>query len=194
MRLAETVCGWHNPPGVRKCEEIPYALIRLMTSHYQWNINAQTKHAPPRLGAPVFASRFARLLRRGWPLRYGPRHYIPPLRGSHLFLCPFPGVWGFESSLSTPSQAAPCGAPVFASRFTRLLRRGRPPPGYFIAPLRGSNLGSRLRCCAATPWQALTLAKLPHHPPPSNSDLSGNLWGNIARKFKTHPLPVDRAC
>ena len=36
---------------------------------------------------------------------------------------------------------------------------------YFIAPLRGSNLGSRLRCCAATPWQALTLAKFPHHHP-----------------------------
>ena len=78
MRLAETVCGWHNPPGARKCEEIPYALIRLMTSHYQWDINAQTKHAPPRLGAPVFASRFARLLRRGRPLRYGPRHYMSP--------------------------------------------------------------------------------------------------------------------
>ena len=114
------------------------------------------RHAPPRLGAP---------------LRYGPRHYIPPLRGSHLFLWPFPRVWGFESSLSTPSQAAPCGAPVFASRCARLLRRGRPPPGYYIAPLRGSNLGSRLRCCAATPWQALTLAKFPHHHP-SNSDLS----------------------
>ena len=78
LRLAETVCGWHNPPGARKCEEIPYALIRLMTSLYQWDINAQTKHAPPRLGAPVFASRFARLLRRGWPLRYGPRHYMSP--------------------------------------------------------------------------------------------------------------------
>ena len=63
-----------------------------MTSHYQWDINTQTKHAPPRLGAPVFASRFARLLRRGRPLRYGPRHYMPPLRGSHLFLWPFPGV------------------------------------------------------------------------------------------------------
>ena len=118
LRLAETVCGWHNPPGARKCEENPYALIRLMTSHYQWDNNAQTKHVPPRLGAPVFASRFARLLRRGRPLRYGPRHYIPP-RGSHLFLWPFPGVWGFESSLSTPSQAAPYGAP---------------PPGYSMAP------------------------------------------------------------
>ena len=63
LRLAETVCGWHNPPGARKCEEIPYASIRLMTSHYQWDINAQTKHAPPRLGAP---------------LRYGPRHYMSP--------------------------------------------------------------------------------------------------------------------
>ena len=68
LRLAETVCGWHNPPGARKCEEIPYALIRLMTSHYQWDINAQTKHAPPRLGAPVSASRYARLLRRGRPV------------------------------------------------------------------------------------------------------------------------------
>ena len=142
LRLAETVCGWHNLPGARKCEEIPYALIRLMTSHYQWDINAQTKHAPPRLGAPVSASRYTRLLRRGRPLRYGPRHYIPPLRGSHLFLWPVPGVWGFESSLSTPSQAAPCGAPVFASRFARLLRRGWPPPGYFMAPLRGSEFRS----------------------------------------------------
>ena len=53
LRLAETVCGWHNPPGARKCGEIPYALIRLMTSHYQWDINAQTKHAPPRLGASL---------------------------------------------------------------------------------------------------------------------------------------------
>ena len=63
MRLAETVCGWHNLPGARKCEEIPYESIRLMTSHYQWDINTQTKHAPPRLGAP---------------LRYGPRHYMSP--------------------------------------------------------------------------------------------------------------------
>ena len=39
---------------------------------------------------------------------------------------------------------------------------------YFIAPLRGSNLGSRLRCCAATPRQALARAITP-----SNSDLSG---------------------
>ena len=52
--------------------------------------------------------------------------FMPPLRGSHLFLWPFPGVWGFESSLSTPSQAAPCEAP---------------PPGYFIPPLRGSEFG-----------------------------------------------------
>ena len=32
---------------------------------------------------------------------------------------------------------------------------------YFIPPLRGSEFCSRLRCCAATPWQALTLAKIP---------------------------------
>ena len=63
MRLAETVCGWHNPPGARKCEDIPHASIRLMTSDYQWDINTQTKLAPPRLGAS---------------LRYGPRHYMSP--------------------------------------------------------------------------------------------------------------------
>ncbi len=90
--------------------------------------------------------------------------YATPPGFALIFFGAVPGVWGFESSLSTPSQAAPCGAPVFASRFARLLRRGRPPPGYFMAP-RGSNLGSRLRCCAATPWQALALAKLPHHHP-----------------------------
>ena len=40
---------------------------------------ANTKNTrPQRLGAPVFASRFARLLRRGRPLRYGPRHYMSP--------------------------------------------------------------------------------------------------------------------
>ena len=90
LRLAETVCGWHNPPGARKCEEIPYALIRLMTSHYQWDINAQTKHAPPRLGAP---------------LRYGPRHYMSAyaasLRsvapGSIFFFYATPGFRGFAA-------------------------------------------------------------------------------------------------
>ena len=67
---------------------------------------------------------------------------MPPLWGSHLVFVAVPGVWGFESALSTPSQAAPYGAPVFASRFARLLRRGRPPPGYFIPPLRGSKFRS----------------------------------------------------
>ena len=76
-------------------------------------------------------------LRHFETIPYSEPRFMPPLRGSHLFLWPFPGVWGFESSLSTPSQAAPYGAPVFASRFARLLRRGRPPPGYFIAPLTG---------------------------------------------------------
>ena len=36
---------------------------------------------------------------------------------------------------------------------------GAPPPGYFISPLRGSNLGSRLRVSLhslATPWLAPT--------------------------------------
>ena len=80
-----------------------------MTSHYQWNINAQTKHAPPRLGAPVFASRFARLLRRGWPLRYGPRHYMPPLRGSHLFFRAFPGVPPLRGSTAGLLYTAPPG-------------------------------------------------------------------------------------
>ena len=89
LRLAETVCGWHNPPGARKCEEIPYALIRLMTSHYQWDINAQTKHAPPRLGAP---------------LRYGPRHYMSP----QVPWVPFPffvDIQGFRSLTLTPPPA-----------------------------------------------------------------------------------------
>ena len=93
-----------------------------MTSRYQWDINAQTKHAPTsaeRRFAPVRAL-----------------YATPP--GFAFVFGAVPGVWGFESSLSTPSQAAPYGAP---------------PPGYFIAPLRGSNLGS------------LTLAKFSQHHP-----------------------------
>ena len=59
--------------------------------------------------------------------------------------------------------------PGFAFVFVGISRGsapyGAPPPGYCMAPLRGSNLGSRLRCCAATPRQALALAKFPHHHP-----------------------------
>ena len=68
-----------------------------MTSRYQWDINAQTKHAPTsaeRRFAPVRAL-------------YAPGFAFVFLGGSR--------------------GSAPYGAP---------------PPGYFIAPLRGSNLGS----------------------------------------------------
>ena len=129
--------------------------------HKAWRKNAtlfqnvaNTKNTrPPRLGAPVSASRCARLLRRGRPLRYGPRHYMSPQVPWVPFpFCCYTGVRGFESSLSTPSQAvrwrslhhlpksrrplrgfklgghAPAviliSVPVFASRCTRLLRRG----------------------------------------------------------------------
>ena len=99
--------------------------------------------------------------------------FMPPLRGSHLFLWPFPGVWGFESSLSTPSQAAPCGAP---------------PPGYFMAPLRGSELGSRLRCCAATPRQALALA------PPRLSGVLRAGWQGIFASASEHVVLLAGVC
>ena len=42
----------------------------------------------PRLGAPVSASRCARLLRRGWPLRYGPRHYLSAYAASLRSVAP----------------------------------------------------------------------------------------------------------
>ena len=133
-----------------------------MTSHYQWNINAQTKHAPPRLGAPVSASRYARLLRRGRPLRYGPRHYMSPqvpwVPFNFLILA---GVRGFESSLSTPSQAV---------RWRSLHRLPN-----VRRPLRGFKLGGhtpavihisvRLRltrtlgACAPTRERSLSLAR-----------------------------------
>ena len=95
LRLAETVCGWHNPPGARKCEEIPYALIRLMTSHYQWDINARTKtRAHP--GSELPSSRLASLAcyavaRRSSPLSVGLRCVAdaPSLRAQfHFFTIP----------------------------------------------------------------------------------------------------------
>ena len=51
---------------------------------------------------------------------------MPPSGVRIYFFLAVPGVWGFESSLSTPSQAAPYGAP---------------PPGYFMAP-QGSEFRS----------------------------------------------------
>ena len=83
--------------------------------------------------------------RPGSERRYGPRHYIPPLRGSHLFF------WGGSRG------SAPYGAP---------------PPGYFIAPLRGSNLGS------------LTLAITPF-----NSDLSRSRVSRGRRIRRHHKYP-----
>ena len=61
----------------------------------------------PRLGAPVSASRCARLLRRGRPLRYGPRHCLSAsaasltLRrsGLNLFLFPHPRLRRFAACL-----------------------------------------------------------------------------------------------
>ena len=96
---------------------------------------------PPRLGAPVFASRFARLLRRGRPLRYGPRHYMSP----QVPWVPFPFLLLYRGSVRLrslhrlPNVRRPLrgfklgghapavihiSVPVFASRCTRLLRRG----------------------------------------------------------------------
>ena len=100
------------------------------------------RHAPPRLGAP---------------LRYGPRHYIPPLRGSHLFF------WGGSRGL---------GLRVFA--FYALT--GRPlrgsTAGYYMAPLRGSELGS------------LTLAKLPpSHPSNFRFIKHGGLIGKTPKQW-----------
>ena len=78
-------------------------------------------------------------LRHFETIPYSELRFMPPLRGSHLFF------WGRFPGFR-PLRGSTAGL-------------------YFIAPLRGSNLGSRLRCCAATPRQALALAKLPHHHP-----------------------------
>ena len=102
------------------------------------------RHAPPRLGASLRSRLRVSLCSLATPWLAGP--------------------WGFASSLATPSLA-PLSVGL---RCVASLRRSglnfhfyatpgfrgfaAPPPGYFIAPLWGSNLGS------------LTLAKIP---PPS---------------------------
>ena len=57
-------------------------------------------------------------------VKIGATLYATPSGFAFVFFVAFSGVWGFESALSTPSQAAPCGAPVSAAV---QLRRGRSP-------------------------------------------------------------------
>ena len=65
-----TISNFHHiRGGIKRGAKMPHCFKN----------DANTKNTcPQRLGAPVSASRYARLLRRGRPLRYGPRHYMSP--------------------------------------------------------------------------------------------------------------------
>ena len=100
LRLAETVCGWHNPPGARKCEEIPYASIRLMTSHYQWDINAQTKKTRHPGSELRFATVLANICHHRFP-------------GFHFLFCCYTGVpFAYAHSTACLTSVAPTGLKV----------------------------------------------------------------------------------
>ena len=93
-----------------------------------------------------------------------PRHALCHPSGVRIcFFVAVPGVWGFESALSTPTQAAPCGAPVSAAV---QLRRGRSPlhrRAILWRPSGAHKFGghaparpvfaARAIARAATPWQ-----------------------------------------
>ena len=76
------------------------------------------------LFAPGFASRFARLLRRGWSLRYGPRHYMSAYAASLRSVAP--------------------GSIYFFLRYPGFRGYAAPPPGYYMAPCGAPN-SARLR-------------------------------------------------